>query len=298
MITFSNLGSHGNLGNQLHQLASLIGFSEKYGCDLVLPPWQYAGYFQGSLKEGFIVTDMLIEEPHYHYTPEFWDAYKNDFETKNIDILGWLQSEKYWQHCREKVFNELRFESTFEENTLAQFREIFRKETIAISIRRGDFITNPNFYFLPMAFYFGALQQYFPNYEQYNVLFFSDDLNYCNRHIRHFPNFYFAKGLNGIEQLCLMSKCDHFIISNSSFSWWGAMLGEKNASRIIRSPYQLTGELSKRFDTKDYYPERWLAFDHEKQILNVDFFFSSLVGKEWKSFKQYANKMMRKARQI
>lgn len=294
MITFSKFGSHGNLGNQLHQLATLIGFSEKYGCELVLPEWKYARYFQHPPKQELVKTELLIEEPYYHYTPEFWDVYQHDFKTKNVDILGWLQTEKYWEHCKEKVIEALQFDAALEKSVTLKFRKALQKETIAVSIRRGDFITNPNFYFLPMEYYFGALQQYFPDLGKYNVLFFSDDLDYCIAHIKHRPNFYFAKGLSGIAQLCLMSHCRHFVISNSSFSWWGAMLGEKDNSIIIRSPYQLTGELQNRFDTKDYYPERWRKYDHIEQAPGIDKFINSVAVKEWETLKQRAGKVIRK----
>lgn len=297
MITFSKFGHHGNLGNQLHQLASLIGFSEKYNCELALPGWQYAAYFQHPPKQQSVQTELAIEESEYHYTSEFWDAYENDFKTKNVDITGWLQTEKYWQHCREKVYNSLQFETRFEEKIKLKFKKVLQEETIAVSIRRGDFITNPNFYLLPMEYYFGALQEYFPDHHKYNVLFFSDDLNYCAAHIKHFSNFYFATGLNGIEQLCLMRNCQHFIISNSSFSWWGAMLGEQNKNaKIIRSPYQLAGELLERFDTKDYYPERWLIYDHIDQPIPVNKFLNSTAGKEWEIIKQRTDKFIRKGK--
>src|SRR5436190_543386 len=102
MITFSKLGKHGNLGNQLFQIAAMIGFSEKYGCEFVLPKWKYAKYFQQPLPtKKNLVTDSLVEEQGYNYTPEFWDKCGDDFKIGNVDILGWLQSERYWLHCKE-----------------------------------------------------------------------------------------------------------------------------------------------------------------------------------------------------
>lgn len=295
MITFSKFGSHGNLGNQLHQLASLIGFSEKYGCELVLPEWKYARYFKHPPKQELVKTEMLIEEPYYHYTPEFWDAYQHDFKTKNVDILGWLQTEKYWEHCKEKVLESLQFDAALEKSVTTKFRKALQKETIAVSIRRGDFITNPNFYFLPMEYYFGALQKFFPDLEKYNVLFFSDDLDYCVAHIKHFPNFYFAKGLSAIEQLCLMSKCVHFIISNSTFSWWGAMLGEKRRSEIVRPSYVFAGELKEKFDIKDCFPERWHIYDHLMHSIDITSFEMPALNRNIISYrlrqrKKYAKK--------
>src|SRR6476660_2867267 len=103
MITFSKLGKDGgNLGNHLHQIASLIGFCEKYNCEMVIPKWEYSKYFQQAPTEENVDADIFIEEEGYHYTPQYWDKYAEDFRTKIVDIHGWLQSEKYWQHCKEK----------------------------------------------------------------------------------------------------------------------------------------------------------------------------------------------------
>src|SRR4051794_9593021 len=99
MITFSRLGRYGNFGNQLHQVASLIGFCEKYQCSMVLPSWKYAKYFEGPFVQGDIPINLCITESDYHYVPEFWDEHADNFRTKNCDITGWLQSEKYWDHC-------------------------------------------------------------------------------------------------------------------------------------------------------------------------------------------------------
>jgi hypothetical protein len=268
MITFKKFGKHGNLGNQLHQIASLIGFSEKYNCELILPEWNYAAYFENFPQQGFIDTDVLIEEPFYHYTPQFWDSHREKLKTQNADILGWLQSEKYWQHCKEKVHQALSFKKNFLHETKSKFAEAFRKKTIAISIRRGDFVTNPNHFLLPVEFYLGALIKFFSDHTNYSIIIFSDDLHFCKTEIRALPHIYFAAGLSAIEQLCLMSLCDHFIISNSTFSWWGAMLGEKKDSIIIRSPYYADGELKEKIDFKDYYPERWITYDHV--VENID----------------------------
>lgn len=214
--------------------------------------------------EGIIETEMLVEEPHYHFTPDFWDQYRFDFKHKRVDIIGWLQSEKYWLHCRDKVFEALCMQPGFVQETKAKLAGAFEKETIAISIRRGDFITNPNHFLLPLEFYLKALVAFFPDYPQCNIIVFSDDPSYCRKEIRALPNVYFAAGYTAMEQLCLMSLCSHFIISNSTFSWWGAMLGEKKGAKIIRSPYYVSGDLAKKIDYKDYYPERWIVFNHEK----------------------------------
>lgn len=297
MITFTKLGKKGmHLGNQLHQIASLIGFSEKYNCELVLPEWKYAEYFEHSPAQANIETNFLVEEKDFHYVPEYWDNYADIFQNENTDILGFLQSEKYWLHCKEKVHNTFRFKKEFTETIKLKFASVLTKKTIGISVRRGDFVTDSNHFLLPINYYLKALIKFFPNYKDFNIVIFSDDIEYCLSQIKHLPNIYFSNGLTAMEQLCFMSLCDHFIISNSTFSWWGAMLGEKKNSTIVRPAYHFDGELAKKNNCKDHYPERWIMYDHLSEDKDVDIskllhpaFISSLLSKK-RSIRKYVGK--------
>jgi hypothetical protein len=66
-----------------------------------------------------------------------------------------------------------------------------------------------------------------------------------------------------------MSLCDHFIIANSTFSWWGAWLGEKEHSKVIKPNYHFGYEFGKLNDAKDFYPSRWLPFDNKIERVDL-----------------------------
>lgn len=256
MITYSRLGHarRGRLGNQLFQIASTIGLARKHGHDYVFPEWGYAHHFERKLPVGYLGGHIAMPEKHFHYddTPL---SQKVDY-----DIDGWRQSEKYWQHAAHEVRSTFAFEPNFKRSVTQRFKKALSKPSIAISIRRGDFVDNPNYYQLPIRYYLGALLREFPDWEQYNIILFSDDIPYCRVHFECLDNAYFAEG-SDIEQLCLMSMCNHFIISNSTFSWWGAYLGEKQGTKIVRPVHVFDGPLSKNSEA-DYWPERWKIYDY------------------------------------
>ena len=68
---------------------------------------------------------------------------------------------------------------------------------------------------------------------------FSDDIEWCKENISFPYKTIFVKGDEEKVELdmWLMSFCDHNIISNSSFSWWGAWLNE-NAEKYVIAPSQ------------------------------------------------------------
>lgn len=274
-ITFSKFGRHGRLGNQLFQYAACLGFAVKYNVPLSLPDWQYSQYFDGEFPAYKLPQyPKKVKEHAYHYTPE---AYVNlPWQREDINLLGYFQSEKYWQHCEDVVRDRLKFKKEFIEKVRNPYKEVFNKTTIAISIRRGDYIGNKNYVTLPPTYYILALYEHFPNWKDYNLLFFSDDPDYCKVHFQCLPNAYFVDNrfdnnnkaryfdLNesAMEQLCLMAQCDHYILANSSFSWWGAYLGEHEESKVVYPAHYFDGQMAAGNSTKDLWPDRWVKFDH------------------------------------
>ena len=264
MITFSKFGNYGRLGNQLFQYASMLGLANKYNTPLVLPFLDWFHYIKHPPSCGSPKV-MPLREKHYHYDEsQFELASQTD-----VDILGWLQSEKYWEHCKDYVKERLQFSNygyILTENKINGLLD--GRPTIAISIRRGDYVDNPNYELLNADYYYLALLEHFPDWRDYQILIFSDDIPYCKVHFECLPNVYFVEG-EPFEQLILGSMCDHFIVANSTFSWWMAYLGEKEHSKIIRPAYLFAGELLKTHDDKDFWPERWTKFDHKGKKLDL-----------------------------
>ena len=261
MISYSNLGQkgHGNLGNQLFQIASCIGIAKHFNTEVGFPDWEYEKYFENPLpkdnrlfKEKFAFRNK--KEQHFHFD---FNQFSND-----CDITGWLQSEKYFEDCKEEIKKQFKF------NELGMLNRFAPVNSIAISIRRGDYVNNPNYALLPISYYIGALVKEFPDYHNYNIIIFSDDMEYCKLHFDCLPNVYYAEG-SAIEQLCLASLCDHFILANSTFSWWCGWLGEKEHSKVIKPNYHFGYEFGKLNNAKDFYPERWIAYDHKQERVDL-----------------------------
>lgn len=259
-VSYNDLGKKGNLGNQLFQIGSLLGIADKNNCDYGFPTWKYEQYFKNKFRK-LVVNDYSITEKAYHYNEIIIDRPTN--------IRGWLQSEKYWAHCKDKIKNQFTFNEGFLNSVLNKVKTDKNKKTIAISIRRGDFVGNSNYYQLPITYYVLSLVEHFPNYEDYNIIFFSDDVPYCKVNFECLSNAYFTDGLTDIEQLALMTTCDHFIISNSTFSWWGAYLGENEYSKVIRPFKNIDGKLARNSDEKDYWQPNWIVFEHEGKKIDL-----------------------------
>jgi len=281
MITFSKIGKKGNLGNQLFQIASTIGLANKNNSEFSFLLWKYQNSFKNRLPrlDDELSNFVNLEEKEYHF-------HEWNFGAKNYDISGWLQTEKYFD--KELTKHYFDFSDSLKEKVRRLYNEAFEKRTILISIRRGDFVNHKDYFQLPIDYYLNSLAAFFPNWNSCNLIILSDDINYCKYHFSFLENVFFGDGLNEIEQLCLGAMCNDFIISNSTFSWWTAWLGEKSDSKIIRPFKNFDGQKSKELDDKDYFPERWMKYNHlNKKIKLKDLVFSVNSGKNQEEIRLY-----------
>ncbi len=253
MITYTNLGKRGNLGNQLFQIAATIGIANKNHQDYCFPKWKYSIYFE---------KELPICNPDKKQYQTFKEK---QFEYQNIvlnrgeyNLIGWFQSEKYFDI--KQVKDQFRFKKYLVHSITNKYGFLLNSKHILISIRRGDFVNHPYYFQLSYKYYFLAIIENFPDWESRNLIFTSDDIDYCKRHYSFLKNSYFLDDLNAIEQLAFGSLATDFIISNSTFSWWLAWLGEKMNSIIIRPEKNFRGEYATINNDKDYFPSRWQTY--------------------------------------
>lgn len=261
MLTHLYFPNQGRLANQFFQIASCIGLSKRYGVGLRLPKWEYAKYFEAEFPVGKVENAKHVQEPGFTFAGEFWDI--QDW-SKDIAVSGYLQSPKFWEGYEKEVRQQFKFKPELISTCREPFAKAFEKTTIAIHVRRGDYTNNPNYVNLPPAYYIIALESNFPDWRNCNLIFFSDDPDYCKKHYQCLPNAFFSDNFIDIADLCLMSQCDHFIIANSSFSFWGAYLAEKKGTKIVYPVRHFSGKL-KDHSTRDLYPSHWTPFDHFEQ---------------------------------
>lgn len=182
------------------------------------------------------------------------------FEKKNIFLKGYWQSYKYFDDIKNILYKEI-FEFIKFNNSdyLKYFNMIKNCKSVAMHIRRGDYISNinaNNFHgFLGFDYYRRSIELIKKKNSNLKFFIFSDDIQWCKNKF-YGDEFIFIEcsDNNEILEMKLMSECNHFIIANSSFSWWPAFLS-RSLHKIIICPKKWT---LMKTNFKDLLPEEWI----------------------------------------
>ena len=263
MIGFNNLGSHGRLGNQMFQYAALVGISKRHGYDFAIPPSNYTNqWYDHQLFEvfelpglkhiGFVPQNFHVyQEKYFHFDEGLYNNIPD-----NVNLFGYFQSEKYFKNAESEVRKDFTFKSNIF-NVCNEFRKTIKSEVISLHIRRTDYLNSQDSHPIqPISYYEKALSNFDENLP---VIIFSDDTNWCKeQELFKLDRFLVSESNSNIHDLCLMTLCDHFIIANSSFSWWGAWISQ-NQNKKVYAPNNWFGPTLKNNDTKDLFPESWIV---------------------------------------
>jgi hypothetical protein len=131
--------------------------------------------------------------------------------------------------------------------------------SIAIHIRRGDYFSDKrskkDHGILGLDYFENALRFLTKQIESPVLFVFSDDIDWVKENFKSdIPKHYVDNSFGGPEvSIHLMTKCNHNIISNSSFSWWGAWLNP-NPNKIVVAPKLWFRD---RPTSTDLVPEDW-----------------------------------------
>lgn len=204
---------------------------------------------------------------------------------RDVTVEGYWNTEKYFKEAKETIRNELTLKVPLSENATRLEQEVrdavaSGAQTILIHVRRGDYVTNVHantFNGLSgVEYYKQAIETIRKEIDSRTqagtsavpIIFFlaSDDVEWLKENIIPLLGdsaYHLLSGHEGVreyEELYIMSLCQHFIIANSTFSWWAAWLSDNAAqtgtTKIVVGPRRWV--LDPDIDTRDVMPEDWI----------------------------------------
>jgi len=154
---------------------------------------------------------------------------------------GYWQSYRYFSEISARLKKELNLNSKFElPGQLAE--EISGSNSVAVHFRRGDYLSGRNrsvYGYCSPDYYKRGISYIIDRVKDPVFYIFSDDIDWVRSNFSFWPERTKFVSHNIIPSDCiditLMRKCKHYLIANSTFSWWGAFLGD-NPDKIVVAP--------------------------------------------------------------
>ena len=223
--------------------------------------WQRPEIIRKALKKlrlTALFAKGLVEEPHFHFSAKMLQVPDNSY------LSGYWQSEKYFEDAIECIRNDFKFSKPPSALNKVLLQEIADSNTTAISlhVRRGDYVHNQAVSQVhgncSLEYYHAAIQYVLQRVQSPLFYVFSDDMDWVRNHLEMpFPHKLIThnRGESSYEDMRLMSLCQHHIIANSSFSWWGAWLNA-NPKKLVIAPKNWFADESR---PHDLFPDGWVA---------------------------------------
>ena len=181
-------------------------------------------------------------------------------QAENSYLQGYWQSEKYFASVKEEVKQTFQFRLPMPSNAQKTAQEIGSVQSISVHIRRGDYLKKRRIAEVNICSenYYRRAVEYIQEHVDKPVFYvFSDDPQWAPAQGIFPKGTVYVSGHTGKEaylDMQLMSLCRHHIIANSSFSWWGAWLGQ-GEGRIILAP----NRWYRHQERPDILPHSWIT---------------------------------------
>jgi Glycosyl transferase family 11 len=287
----------GGLGNQLFQYAAGRALAEHHGVALKLDLYTYTRHkyrtfelgnfnidcieatrqevhqYTGSnpigrffnKRENYLRSPKVFAQPHYHYYEDFFKL------PPDLYLSGYWQSEKYFAAHRDEFLKRYVPRHPMDLKNQEYLEQIQKTNSVGLHVRRGDYIGQQYNQFyggLQEDYYRKAVSLVKEKIDSPTFFVFSDDLGWCRKNLDLDLAVFVEgnSGVNAFKDLGLMAACQHNVIANSTFSWWGAWLNQ-NPDKFVVGPRQWFKKSynEKRepvypcryYNTKDLLPGDW-----------------------------------------
>lgn len=268
----------GGLGNQMFQYSLALALRKRYGIEVAIDTSFFRGYplhnhyeidqvFQATLpiaskqevRKAFrpLVGHYNLCRIYKHCLPckktEYREKQASAFNPNVLEDPQATYYDGYWQDFRyfidvkDDILHEFTWRQPLSGKNAKLFQQLSNSESVSIHYRGGDYANHPTFGGIcNIDYYKRAIAKIAPHTNPGTlVAIFSNDIAFCRKYICPLLKDYqvvfvdWNQGFNSHFDMRLMTACQTNIVANSSFSWWGAFLNQREANVVI-APKQWT----------------------------------------------------------
>lgn len=261
----------GGLGNQMFVYAMYLALKEAHpNEDIYICKRSYKGYplhngyelgnvFGADAPEASLWQLLKIAYPYWNYRT--WQLMRHFFPKRSCMLSGTEDIpfdyenvtrkedgfyDGYWQNennflpIRDKILEVFSFPQFNDKRNIELAELITNKRAVSCHVRRGDYLKDPLYGVCTSEYYVKAIDEINRKVSPDLYCVFSDDVKWCKENLgeiigkdKEIVFVDWNKGENSFRDMQLMSLCNHNIIANSSFSWWGAWLNNHDDKVVV-----------------------------------------------------------------
>ena len=240
--------------------------------------------FYGYLKRKFLIkSDFLrnkkkfyIEKKNKDKITKYYDIYKNLSFDDNLFMEGHFESEKYFKKYRNELLNEFEFKNLDILKNNNYIKDVNNKNSVAICLRQNRYVEgrgqNTQFnrekswnFTLEQINYINKSVKYIKS-KIPNPTFFLWSNDFSNISKKQFSFVYKEvkvsdddEAYKPVKSLFILSQCNHFIVTTSTFNWWGAWLSDRSSKIILRPSKKFFNDFY--LNNLDFWPPNWNKVD-------------------------------------
>lgn len=255
----------GGLGNQMFEYAFGLYLAKKHQTDLFLD----CSWFEEDTLREFVLDRFSITAPLAppsvrkrfirRYGGRGWPGYLHGcppmhrlkervygFREEHLDapddtfLDGYWQTEKCFPGMIDELRDEFQLTIPISDESLAVARQMAHPQSASLHVRRTDYLGVWYTTACSNVYYQRSVDYLLSRHQGIRLFVFSDDPEWCRKELR-FPCpttlVTHNDSSTGHEDLWLMSQCRHHVVANSTFSWWGARLGDPSGETLAPDPW-------------------------------------------------------------
>jgi hypothetical protein len=215
-----------------------------------------------------LLERLRLRERRREFAEVAW-GYDAAFERlgPSTRLRGYFQCPRYWGPLAPHLRGELTPRRAPDDPAFRQaLASIDGTTGVAVHVRRGDYVDSGLHEVCTLAYFETAMAEVRRRTDAPTFFVFSDDVAWCRTRLEghdvisvELP----AAFDTPLRELLLMSRCRHHIISNSTFSWWGAWLGGRPGQHVLAPDRWFTDDAMNERAMRDTVPPTWARWPHD-----------------------------------
>ncbi|MEZ5003151.1 MAG: alpha-1,2-fucosyltransferase [Chitinophagales bacterium] len=273
MLLFNN--NIGRFGNQMFLYAAAISYSKRNNKPICFTDLELLKYFKLSISDNYFnkLKKSYFLNILFRYKKleraNLLDNWVDQFDAlnnlnSNKEVWGYFQGEWYFKDNVPQVLRRLQIKKTYQHKFQKIKKLLSKKPLLTIHVRRGDYKefsltfngTTTTDLQIPVNYYKSVLNKF--DLDKFQLVFISDCIDLVKKDFNEYDAYFSPNEF--IIDFQFLTNAEICILSNSSFSWWGAYLNNNENKKIYIPKYYCGFKIKKEFPI-NIIPNNWNQID-------------------------------------